>query len=120
MTKKKPSQQTEDVILEYPYKPFGHLKITATQLIFTRIFPGFNTFSGVINISDLIEVRYQKGSPLWAVPGLEIVYRLSNNQTANVSINFPGAAGRLGMELKSGVTPEKVFETIVSLKHETQ
>jgi hypothetical protein len=117
---KKQSQQTEDVILEYPYKPFGYLKITATQLIFKRIFPGFKTFFGVINISDLAEVRYLEGGPLLGVPGLEITYQLPNNQIAKVRINFPSIAGRLGMELQSGVTPKKVFETIVSLKHETK
>ncbi len=110
------SQQIEDVILEYPYKPFGHLKITTTQLIFKKVFLGFNTFSGVINISDLVEVKYLNGASVFGVPGLEIVYRSSNNQTAKVRINFPSTSGRLGMELRSGVTPEKVFETILSLK----
>lgn len=116
MTNKIHLQQAEDVILEYPYKPFGHLKITATQLIFKKFFPGINTFSGVINIADLVEVKYLKGTPIFGVPGLEILYRSADNQTAAVTIHFPDFAGRLGMELRSGVTPQKVFETILSLK----
>ena len=117
MTDKKQAQQTEDFILEYPYKAFGRLRITTTQLIFKKSFPWFNTFSGAINISDLVEVKYLEGTPHIGVPGLEIVYRLSNHETARVRINFPSIAGRLGMELHSGITPEKVLETIVSLRN---
>src|SRR5262245_6396780 len=117
MTNNKQSQQTKDFILEYPYKPFGRLKITATQLIFKKSFPWFNTFSGAINISDLVEVKYLEGIPHVGVPGLEIVYRLSNDETARIQINFPSIAGRLGVELHSGITPEKVFETISSLRN---
>jgi hypothetical protein len=73
MSTEKQSQQVETTLLEYPYKAFGLLKVTARQLIFKKVFPGFNTFSGVINISDLAEVRYLKGFPLLGVPGLEIV-----------------------------------------------
>jgi len=120
VTDKKQTQHTEDVILEYPYKPFGLLRITATQLIFKRMWPGINTFFGVINISDLIEVKYLKGIPIFGVPGLQILHRLSNNQSAKLRINFPSGAARLGMELHSGVTPEKVFEMIVSLKNDLQ
>ncbi|HMB22818.1 MAG TPA: hypothetical protein VKP08_08320, partial [Anaerolineales bacterium] len=68
--------------------------------------------------SDLAEVRYLKGFPVVGVPGLEIVYRLPNSQTAKVRINFPGIGGRLGMEWRSRATPEKVFETIVALKNQ--
>jgi len=118
MSTENQSQQIEPTLLEYPYKAFGLLKITARQLIFKKVFPGFNTFSGVINISDLAEVRYRKGFPLLDVPGLEIVYRLPNNQTAKVRINFPSIGTRLGMEWRSGVTPEKVFETIMVLKNQ--
>ena len=117
MQNKNQSQQIKDVILEYPYKPFGYLKITATQLIFKKIFLGFNTFSGVINISDLVNVKFLNGIPMFGIPGLEIMYRSENNQTKKVRINFPSITVRRGMELQSGVTPEKVFETIVSLKN---
>jgi hypothetical protein len=102
--------------LEYPYKPFGYLKITASQLVFEKVFPGSNTFSGAINVADLVEVNYLKGTPIFGVPGLEILYRSSDNQIANVTIHFPGFSGRLGMEFQSGITPEKVFEKIVFLK----
>src|SRR5512138_1479241 len=120
MAIEKQSQQTEGILLEYPYKAFGVLKVTARQLVFKRAFPGFNTFSGVINISDLVELKYLRGIPGLGVPGMEIVYRLSNGQTAQVRINFPSAAGRLGIELHSGVTPEKVFETIMSLRNNSK
>ncbi len=117
MSVEKQSQHIENILLEYPYKAFGILKVTTSQLIFKKVFPGFNTFSGVINISDLVEVKYLKGLPGLGVPGLEIVHRLSNNQTAKVRINFPSIAGRLGMEWHSGVTPQKVFETIEALRN---
>jgi len=109
------SRKAEAVLLEYPYKPFGHLKITASQLIFKRMFPGINTFSGVINVADVLEVKYLKGFPIFGVPGLEIVYRSPGSQTATLRIHFPGYAARLGMELRSGVTPVKISETISSL-----
>ena len=120
MSPENQAQQTEAILLEYPYKAFGLLKVTARRLIFKKIFPGFNTFSGTISISDLVEVKYLKGVPWLGVPGLEIVYRLANNQTAKVRINFPSTAGRLGMEWHSGITPEKVFEKIQSLKNDSK
>jgi len=120
MSNENQPQQAEDVILEYPYKAFGVLQVTATQLIFKKIFLGFNTFSGVIKISDLEEVKYLKGTSMFRVPSLEIVYRLPNNQARSISINFPSVSGRLGIEFRSGVTPEKVFETIVSLKNNSK
>jgi len=109
------SQQTEDILIEYPYKAFGVLTVTRSQLIFKKLFPGFNTFAGVINNSDIVEVKYLKGFPVFGVPGLEIVYRLSNDQTAKVRINFPSIGIRLAMELHAGLTTERVFEKIVSL-----
>ncbi len=120
MSVEKQPPQTKNILLEYPYKAFGILKITPRQLIFKKVFPGFNTFSGVINISDLVEVKYLKGTPDLGVPSLEIVHRLSNNQTAKVKINFPSIAGRLGMERHSDVTPQKVFETIEALRNSSK
>ena len=120
MKNKKLPQQTEDVILEYPYKVFGLLKVTKTRLIFTKFWPGFNTFAGIINISDLVEVSYIKGAPKFGVPGLELLYCLPNGQSSRVRVHFPSISTRLGLKLRSGITPEGVFETIMSLKERAQ
>ena len=117
MTKKDQPEPTQKVILEYPYRVFGYLQVTETQLIFKRYWPGFNTFSGVINISDLEEIRYIKKMSLFDDPGLEIIYRLPNNQLREIHIYFESFSVRLGVMLRSGLTSEKVFETIEALKN---
>jgi hypothetical protein len=116
MANDKPKQQTEEVILDYPYKVFGHLKVTANKLIFKKYWPGFNTFSGEIDFSDLEEVRFIKRIPVLSVTGLEIIYKLPSGKIKKITINFPSISGRLGMKLHSGATPELLYKTIVSLK----
>jgi hypothetical protein len=116
MTNKIQSHETENIILEYPYKVMGWLKITTSRLIFNKIWLGVNTFSGAINFSDIEEVKYLKGIPILGVPGIEIVYRLPNEKIKKVRIYFPSLATRLGVEMRSGITPEKVFETIMLIR----
>jgi hypothetical protein len=116
MTNKIQSHEGENVILEYPYKAMGWLKITTSRLIFNKIFLGVNTFSGVINFSDIEEVKYLKGTSIFGVPGVEIVYRLSTDKITKVRIYFPSRATRLGIGMRSGITPEKVIETIMLIR----
>jgi hypothetical protein len=109
-------KQENEVILEYIYKPFGHLKIASEQLIFDKIHLGINTFTGVIDIKDLENVKYLKGAPFFGVPGLEISYKLPNKESKKIRIYFPSSVTRLVWKLRFGVTPVVVYETIVSLQ----
>ncbi|RIK30401.1 MAG: hypothetical protein DCC56_08730 [Anaerolineae bacterium] len=117
MMNKSQLHEKTNIILEYPYKTAGWLKITASQLIFNKIGLSANTFSGIINVKDIEQVNYLKEIFMIRTPGVEIVYRLPGEKyTKKVTIHFPGSATRLGIKQRSGITPEKVFETITSLQ----
>ena len=67
-------QTEEHIIAEYPYRPFGWLIVTSKRLIFKRMPPWINTFSGVIKLSDTRDIKLIKGKSFLTDPCLEFTY----------------------------------------------
>ncbi|MEW6031051.1 MAG: hypothetical protein AB1554_16400 [Chloroflexota bacterium] len=109
-------QEQEKTIIEYPYRPFGWLIVTSKRLIFRKIPFWINTFTGIIQLSDIKSVELIKNRSLFAVPQLEFTHLDSTHRSViTTKIYLPGLATRIGIEMSKGVTPESLHETIVEL-----
>ena len=108
-------QLQEEVIAEYPYKPFGWLTVTSKRLIFKKLL-WINTFSGIIQLSYIKSVKLIKKKSLFSVPRLEFTYiDPTHKSVTTAEIYLPSFATRTGLEISRGVTPESLHKTIVEL-----
>lgn len=109
-------QEHEKIIVEYPYRPFGWLIVTSRRLIFKRIPLWINTFTGIIQLSDINSVKLVKEKSSFADPRFEFTYLDSTHRSVRtIEIYLPSFATRTGLEISRGVTPESLLKAIVEL-----